>query len=68
MKDLLAKLGSLDSSAPVNEHGGQLIDAINNRKQHHGQMVTEEMKVILEERDNAVAKVSFVLFTDAQTL
>ena len=57
-KDLLAKIRSSNSDVPNNQHGEHLVDAINRCKQNRHQMVNEEMKVILEERDSAVAKVT----------
>ena len=60
VKNVLAELVGTDSAADIRQSGGVLVNTIEARQSRRGDITTEEMKAVLEERDSSVAKVRTV--------
>ena len=61
MQDLagvLTRMLSADSSERMRTDGKQLVNAINSTLRRHKQSDAEEMRAVLQDRDNAVLQVS----------
>lgn len=68
MQELLREMNETDNPALINKNASQLINEIQSRKARRRNLTTEEMRAILEERDNAVIKVLYNSFINMSHL
>lgn len=59
LRSLLAQLTDADSPEALHAAGRHLADAINTAQRRRQQICSEEIKAAVEERDNALNKVTF---------
>ena len=58
MKELLGRLTASETSQLIDKHGGMMVSRIKTVQKNKKRMITEELKAVLAERDEAVEKVT----------
>ena len=58
MKELLGRLTACETSQLIDKHGDMMVSRIKTVQKNKKRMITEELKAVLAERDEAVEKVT----------
>lgn len=57
LSELLEKVKSADSGRVIEKYGKEVVERLEQLKRSRGRIVSEEMNSVIQEKDNAIARV-----------